>query len=97
MNAGAVAALRRIKNAASVAKHVLRHTKHTLLAGDQATAFAIAMGFTEETLSTNASTEVWETWKQNNCQPNYWIASIRLSLSLHSYIITFFCILLIIF
>ncbi|KAI4463477.1 l-asparaginase [Holotrichia oblita] len=74
MNAGAVAALRRIKNAASVAKHVLQHTKHTLLAGDQATAFAVAMGFTEESLSTDASRGVWEDWKENNCQPNYWIA-----------------------
>ncbi|GJQ82384.1 hypothetical protein Trydic_g448 [Trypoxylus dichotomus] len=72
MDAGAVADLRRIKDAASVAKHVLQYTTHTLLAGDQATAFAVAMGFTEENLSTNASLAVWEAWEENNCQPNYW-------------------------
>ncbi|KRT79032.1 hypothetical protein AMK59_7567, partial [Oryctes borbonicus] len=72
MDAGAVADLRRIKDAASVAKYVLQHTTHTLLAGDQATTFASAMGFVEESLSTNASLAVWNNWKQNKCQPNYW-------------------------
>lgn len=32
---GAVAALRRVKHAISVARKVLEHTEHTLLVGDQ--------------------------------------------------------------
>ncbi|XP_022913427.2 N(4)-(Beta-N-acetylglucosaminyl)-L-asparaginase-like [Onthophagus taurus] len=72
MDVGAVADLRRVKNAVGVAKHVLQHTKHSILAGDQATEFAKQMGFTEESLSTNVSTDMWETWRNGNCQPNYW-------------------------
>jgi len=37
MNVGAVGALRRIKNAISVARVVMETTFHTMLAGDQAT------------------------------------------------------------
>ncbi|KAI4463469.1 l-asparaginase [Holotrichia oblita] len=72
MNAGAIANLRRVKNAMSVARHVLQHTKHTLLSGDQATAFALAMGFSEESLITDVSTQIWANWTRNNCQPNFW-------------------------
>lgn len=72
MNIGAVAALRNVKDAISVAKHVLLNTKHTLLVGDQATQFALKMGFVENSLQTNQSTEVWKNWKNNNCQPNFW-------------------------
>lgn len=70
---GAVAALRNIKSAISVAKSVLQHTKHSILAGDQATKFAIEMGFKEESLSSINSTKMWEVWKKNKCQPNFWI------------------------
>jgi N4-(beta-N-acetylglucosaminyl)-L-asparaginase len=73
MNVGAVAALRRVKSAISVARHVLEHTEHSMLVGDQATAFAISMGFKEETLETNASQEIWEQWKESSCQPNFWV------------------------
>nr|CAD7577164.1 unnamed protein product [Timema californicum] len=73
MNMGAVGALRRVKNAISVARHVLDYTQHSLLVGDQATEFAVAMGFKEEPLETNASTKIWQQWKQNNCQPNFWM------------------------
>ncbi|KRT79030.1 hypothetical protein AMK59_7565 [Oryctes borbonicus] len=72
MDAGAVGDLRRIKSAMSVARHVLEHTKHTLIAGDQATEFAVSMGFTEESLITEVSTQIWANWTQNNCQPNFW-------------------------
>lgn len=34
-NVGAVAALRRVKNAASVAWAVMNHTRHTLLVGEK--------------------------------------------------------------
>lgn len=69
---GAVGGLRRIKNAIAVAKEVLLHTKHSILVGDAATNFAKQMGFVEESLTTNRSTQVWEDWKNNNCQPNFW-------------------------
>ncbi|XP_054721661.1 N(4)-(Beta-N-acetylglucosaminyl)-L-asparaginase-like isoform X2 [Uloborus diversus] len=69
---GAVADLRRIKNAISVARRVLENTNHTLLVGHQATEFAIKMGFKEENLSTPDSIKKWEQWKEGNCQPNYW-------------------------
>lgn len=40
MDVGAVAGLRRVKNAVGVAKAVLLYTEHTLLSGDLATEFA---------------------------------------------------------
>eukprot|EP01091_Cochliopodium_minus_P015205 TRINITY_DN5338_c0_g1_i2.p1 TRINITY_DN5338_c0_g1~~TRINITY_DN5338_c0_g1_i2.p1 ORF type:complete len:272 (-),score=47.40 TRINITY_DN5338_c0_g1_i2:19-834(-) len=30
------------------------------------------MGFKEESLSTPNSTELWQTWKNESCQPNFW-------------------------
>lgn len=73
MNVGAVAALRRVKSAISVARHVLEHTQHSLLVGDHATAFAVSLGFKQETLETNVSQKLWEQWKENSCQPNFWV------------------------
>uniref|UniRef100_A0A182U1E4 N(4)-(beta-N-acetylglucosaminyl)-L-asparaginase n=1 Tax=Anopheles melas TaxID=34690 RepID=A0A182U1E4_9DIPT len=72
MDIGAVAALRDVKHAAEVAKYVLRNTKHTLLAGSQATDFAVMMGFKRESLQTDASKSMWSAWKNNHCQPNFW-------------------------
>lgn len=68
---GAVAALRRVKDAIAVARRVMEHTRHTLLAGDQATAFAVQNGFVEETLSTGESDEACRRWREGGCQPNY--------------------------
>lgn len=72
MNIGAVAALRNIKNAIEVARHVLENTKHTLIVGEQATEFAVMMGFKREPLSTETSQKMWTDWTENNCQPNFW-------------------------
>ncbi|KAM7292720.1 oxysterol-binding protein-related protein 1 [Ixodes scapularis] len=76
---GAVGALRRIKNAISVARKVMEHSQHTFLVGDQGklhgsipTQFAVSMGFQEESLATKHSKKMWEDWKRNKCQPNYW-------------------------
>lgn len=78
MNVGAVGALRRIKSAISVARHVLEHTKHSILVGESATQFAIQMGFKEESLTTLHSKNMWKEWHdQNSCQPNFWM--VRLS------------------
>lgn len=70
-NAGSVGALRRVKSAISVARYVMEHTTETLLVGDQATDFAIQMGFPEQSLETPQSREQWKKWQMNNCQPNY--------------------------
>ncbi|RWS25218.1 putative N(4)-(beta-N-acetylglucosaminyl)-L-asparaginase-like protein [Leptotrombidium deliense] len=70
---GAVGDLRRIRSAISVARKVLQHTKVSFLVGDQATQFALQMGFKEQSLASNRSMQMWKTWKENNCQPNYWM------------------------
>lgn len=71
MNAGAVAGLRRISDAISVARRVLDFTQHTLLVGDQATQFARQNGFVERDLATAESVSQCEAWKAAACQPNY--------------------------
>jgi N4-(beta-N-acetylglucosaminyl)-L-asparaginase len=70
-SAGAVAGLRRIKNAISVARAVMNYTKHTLLVGDLATQFAIDMGFTQSDLHSVESMQRWIKWYENDCQPNF--------------------------
>lgn len=71
LNTGAVAALRRVRDAVGVARAVLDHTAHSLLAGDQATAFAVQNGFVEEDIATDASRAACEAWREAACQPNY--------------------------
>ncbi|XP_068627545.1 N(4)-(Beta-N-acetylglucosaminyl)-L-asparaginase-like [Battus philenor] len=74
INVGAVGALRKIKNAIGVARHVLENTKHSILVGSQATQFATQMGFHEESLTTPESKKIWSIWaNENNCQPNFWM------------------------
>ncbi|XP_075919666.1 N(4)-(beta-N-acetylglucosaminyl)-L-asparaginase-like [Petromyzon marinus] len=68
---GAVADLRRVKDAIGVARAVMEHSEHTLLVGESASKFALEMGFPEEDLSTNSSRELYEKWRRNSCQPNY--------------------------
>ncbi|KAI6069856.1 hypothetical protein LUU34_01078500 [Aix galericulata] len=55
MEVGAVADLRRVKNAIGVARKVIEHTKHTLLVGESASLFAVRMGFPYEDLTTPKS------------------------------------------
>lgn len=72
LDAGAVASLRRIRDAAAVARHVLEYTRHTLLAGDLATRFAIEMGFPEEDISKSAAGDAeCEAWRQGGCKGNF--------------------------
>ncbi|XP_064637165.1 N(4)-(Beta-N-acetylglucosaminyl)-L-asparaginase-like [Lineus longissimus] len=68
---GAVADLKRIKNAIGVARAVMEYTTHTFLVGEAASQFAISMGFEEESLSTNKSIDMYKKWKQTDCQPNF--------------------------
>ncbi|XP_066488150.1 N(4)-(beta-N-acetylglucosaminyl)-L-asparaginase [Tiliqua scincoides] len=72
MEVGAVADLRRIKNAIGVARKVIQHTRHTLLVGESASLFAESMGFTVEDLTTQNSLSIYSNWLNQNCQPNFW-------------------------
>lgn len=69
---GAVASMYNIKNAISVARKVLEHSKHTLLVGQAATEFALKFNFKYESLETVNSNRQHDDWLKNNCQPNFW-------------------------
>ncbi|KAJ6791303.1 Uncharacterized protein M6B38_244115 [Iris pallida] len=72
MDVGAVAAMRYVKDGIKAAKLVMKHTKHTLLVGEQASVFAITMGLPgPSNLSSAESIEKWTKWKENSCQPNF--------------------------
>jgi len=71
MEMGAVARLRRVKPAIKVARAVMEHSAHSILAGDGALEFAKMMGFAETALDTPHSREVYAAWRANQCQPNY--------------------------
>ena len=60
---GAVACLRRVRHAARVARAVMEKTPHVMLAGDAATAFALAQGFCEENLLSPRAREAYEKWR----------------------------------
>lgn len=73
LNTGAVAGLRRIRHAVAVARRVLEHTRHSLLVGDQATAFAVENGFVEEDISDDGrgSRERCEAWRRGGCKGHF--------------------------
>ncbi|TYZ62310.1 hypothetical protein PybrP1_009474 [[Pythium] brassicae (nom. inval.)] len=71
MDMGAVAQLRRVKPAIRVARAVLHHSAHSVLAGDGALAFAKMMGFAETPLETPYSRALHAQWLRDRCQPNY--------------------------
>ncbi|XP_068182211.1 N(4)-(beta-N-acetylglucosaminyl)-L-asparaginase isoform X2 [Antennarius striatus] len=71
MEVGAVANLRRIKNAIGVARAVMERTEQTMLVGESATMFAENMGFIAEDLTTTKSMNIFSQWLKGNCQPNY--------------------------
>jgi len=71
--AGAIAALKRIKNPTKVAQLVLKQTDHVLLVGKGASKFARAMGFKEEDLLTEKSRKIWLYWKQTHSSEDDWL------------------------
>ena len=75
MNVGSVGALRNVRGAARAARLVLDYTQETLLVGEQASAFAVGLGMEYETLETSSSLKIYENWRNNSCQPNYWTAT----------------------
>ena len=72
MEVGAVAAMRYVKDGTKAARLLMQHTEHTLLVGENASAFAISMGLPGPTnLSSSESIEKWARWKANHCKPNF--------------------------
>ncbi len=71
-SAGAVASLENIKTPASVAKLVMQHTDHVLLAGPGALEFARAWGFPEENLLTEKARKIWLRWKEEMSTTDDW-------------------------
>lgn len=70
--AGAVAALRNIKNPSKVARLVMERTDHVLLVGKGALKFARAHGFKEEDLLTETSRTAWLQWKETMSDRDNW-------------------------
>lgn len=69
VNVGAVGALRAVAGAAAAARLVLRHSRHSMLVGSQATAFATAFGgLPRERLDSNASDVAYAAWRAGGCQ-----------------------------
>ena len=75
--AGAVAALRGIRNPSKVAKLVMERTDHVLLVGSGALEFAKAMGFEEQNLLTDRARKIWLRWKANLSPDDDWLSDER--------------------
>ena len=71
--AGAVGALRNIRNPGRVAQLVLEQSDHALLVGEGALAFARAHGFPEENLLTETARKIWLYWKQSLSDKDDWL------------------------
>ncbi len=69
---GAVGCLKRVKRAISVARKVLEQTQHTLIVGDDATRFAVRMGFAETSLTNLESQRHWEEWAAKGQKSDAW-------------------------
>lgn len=72
MDVGSVAFLSKFRKAATVARSVMEYTAHTLLVGEGAEEFAEMIGIPRENTDTPQSAEIFESWKLNNCQPNFY-------------------------
>src|SRR5437868_1284386 len=74
--AGAVGAVRRIKNVSLLAKTVMEHTGHVLIVGEGANKVAKPHGFVEENLLTERSRKIWQLWKEYMSDQDWWGPSI---------------------
>ncbi len=71
--AGAVGALRNIKNPVSVARVIMERSDHVMLVGEGALRFAKAHGFKEEELLTDRAREEWLHWKETMSNRDDWL------------------------
>ena len=62
-DAGAVAGLEDVVHAAAVARAVMDHTPHVMLAGPGARRFALDTGFPEQKLLTSEAEAAWRKWR----------------------------------
>lgn len=76
--AGAVAALRNIKNPSLVARCVMERTDHVLIVGEGALKFARAHGFKEMDLLTDKAREAWLLWKETLSNQDDWLPPHKL-------------------
>jgi len=70
--AGAVGALREIKNPSKVAKAAMERTDHVMLVGEGALRFAVAHGFERQSLLTERSRLAWLRWKETMSDRDNW-------------------------
>lgn len=77
LDSGAVANLRRVRDAIAVAKRVLLYTRHSLLTGDQAAEFARENGFVEDDLGTAESKKICEEWRGEGCKKGSYRRNVR--------------------
>jgi isoaspartyl peptidase/L-asparaginase-like protein (Ntn-hydrolase superfamily) len=71
LRAGAVAAMRGVVPAISVAIKVMEQTPHIMLAGDQARRFAISQGFDAVNLMTAENVGKYNAWRAGKVQREY--------------------------
>ena len=71
LEAGAVCSLRGIVPAIGVARQVLEHTPHVMLAGDQAKRFALKMGHEPRQTMTARSIELYDQWRDERMHLAY--------------------------
>ena len=72
--AGAVGALKSIRNPAKVARLVMQRTTRVFLVGEGALHFALAHGFSKENLLTEKSRLAWLKWKEELSNTDDWVA-----------------------
>ena len=72
--AGAVGALKSIRNPAKVARLVMQRTTRVFLVGEGALRFALAHGFQRENLLTEKSRLAWLKWKEELSDSDDWVA-----------------------
>jgi N4-(beta-N-acetylglucosaminyl)-L-asparaginase len=70
--AGAVAALKQIKHPSRVARLVMERTGRVLIVGEGALRFALAHGFKQEDLLTEASRKEWLRWREQMSDIDDW-------------------------
>src|SRR5262245_27768987 len=72
--AGAVGALKNIRNPAKVARLVMERTNRVFLVGEGALRFAVAHGFPKENLLTEKARREWLKWKEELNDQDDWVA-----------------------
>ena len=71
--AGSVAAIEDIATPAAVARDVMNHTDHIMLAGAGAKKFALQMGYKEQNLLTPEARQMWLRWKSKLNPSDNWL------------------------